>query len=184
MPKKAVQKDEVPMISAEEFAQTWDVERRVSQFDPLIFTLRSTVLYVPARTKADMDEVMGAPTQTVRTRTFPDYRVWIAPCRPDHPEARPLRPTTESQGAAVLAFAVQLCKMGLKMPKTRQYTLPAKRLPVEGGGVVYEITFADFEQKRRNLVTAKTGAKRAKSTRRARAPKVIEPQATDRQENA
>lgn len=177
MPKQAIQADEVRMISAEEYAQRWDQERRVTQFDPLIFSLRTTVLYVPARTKADMDTAMGAPTQTVRTRTFPDYRVWIAPCRPDHPEARTLRPTTETQGAAVLAFAVQLRKLGLKLPKTRQYTLPARRLPVEGGGVVYEITFAEFVQKPRNVVTATAAAKRAKPTRGPKAPKVAEPAA-------
>lgn len=147
-------RDDQPMISAEEYARGWDSERRVHELDPLLFNLRGTGMYVPARTKADMDEVMGGPALRVKTRTFAkEYRVWISPCLPTDPDARNLRPTTDTQGTAEFGFGIPLRKMEIKVPPTRQYSLKAKRLPVANGGVVYEISFADFANTPR-----KTGA--------------------------
>lgn len=162
------------IISAEEFAQGWDSERRLHQLNDLTFHLRGTRMYVPARTKADMDEVNGGPTSYVKTRTFAgEYKVWIAPCDADDPDARPLRPT-ESLGAAEFGFSIPLRKMKLKLPVTRQFDFQAKRLAVEGGGVVYAISFQDVENTRRDLDENKLAeAKKAKAekAKAKRAPK-------------
>ena len=173
MSEQDVKKEELQMISAEEFAKGWDEERRVQDLDKLTLALRETTMYIPTRTKLDMDELMGGPTLAVRTRTFEDYRVWITPCKPDHPDARALRPTTDTHGAAELSFGVQLRKMGLKIPRTRTYVFGVKRIPAEGGGVVYEISFAEFKNKRRDLQAPAAAAKQAKGRRRA--PKVVKP---------
>jgi hypothetical protein len=98
--------------------------------------------------------------------------VWVAPCKSDHPDARALRPTTDTQSAAELAFAVQIRKLEVTIPKTRQFTFKAKKIPVEGGGAVYEISFADFKTNRRKLGEA-AASKQAK--RGKRAPKAIQP---------
>lgn len=158
-------KAQVRVISAEEFAKGWDKERRVTDLNPLTFHLRGTTMYVPARTKADMDATLGGPTPAVRTRTFgSEYKVWISPCRKEVPDKRTLRPTNESQGTAEFAFGIPLRKMGVKVPFTRQYTFPAERIPVEGGGVVYEISFKEFENTPRDVdVAALQAAKQAKA---------------------
>ncbi|MFZ5823648.1 MAG: hypothetical protein ACOY94_04855, partial [Bacillota bacterium] len=91
-------------ISAEEFAKVWDSERRVHDLNPLTLHLRNSTMYVPARTKADMDESIGGPAQAVRTRTFPEeFKVWISPCDPKADDARKLRATTDTQGTAEFA---------------------------------------------------------------------------------
>lgn len=162
------------MISAEEFANGWDSERRVHELNPLTFHLRGSTMYVPASTKSDMDEMNGGPTTHVKVRTFAmEYKVWIAPCKAGDPHARKLRPT-ESLGAAEFGFAIPLKKMNLKLPVTRQFEFPAKRLDVEGGGVVYAISFQDVENTRRDLDENKLAAdKKAKVEKAAakRAPK-------------
>lgn len=162
------------VISAEEFAKGWDWERRVTDLNDLTFHLRGTSMYVPARTKADMDAAMGGPTPAVRTRTFArEYKVWISPCLSDTPDCRILRPANDSQGTAEFAFGIPLRKMGIKVPFTRQYTFEAERIPVEGGGVVYQISFKEFENIPRNIdEAALQAAKQAKAekakARRAR----------------
>lgn len=155
------------MISATEFAQVWDTERRVHELNPLTFHLRNSTMYVPARTKSDMDDVRGGPVQAVRTRTFKkEFRVWISPCDPNAPDARNLRPTTDTHGAAEFGFAIPLRKLGIRVPETRQYTFEAERIPVEDGGVVYEISFKEFQNIPRD-VDPSTGKSKPVRTRKA-----------------
>lgn len=163
-------KPQVDLISAEEFAKNWDTERRVHELNRMAFHLRGTTMYVPARTKADMDETMGGPTAAVRTRTFPeDFRVWVSPCPASAPNARKLRPTSDTQAAAEFGFGIPLKKLGIKVPDTRQYTFEAKRLLVEGGGVVYEISFREYENIRREVDEAALAAAKKEKAEKAKA---------------
>jgi len=139
------------IISAAEFAQGWDTERTTHELNDLEVNVKGTTLYIPFKTKSDMEEVMGGPVSTVKYRTFPDFRVWLAPCAPNDPDARPLRSTNDTQSSAQLGFAIPLRKLHVKVPKTRKYTFPLERIQVEGGRVVYEMSFKEFEDERRQV---------------------------------
>lgn len=158
----------VHKVSAQEVAKGWDAERHAHELNPLAFHLRGSTMYVPARTKSDMDKTLGGPTPAVRTRTFPEeYRIWINPCQKDSPGARTLRPVTKTQGAAEFGFAIPLRKLGIRVPATRSFVFEAMRLQVEGGGVVYEIAFNDFQNLPRDVDEAALAAvKQAKAEKR------------------
>jgi len=153
------------IISAEEFAKGWDSERRIHELNDLELSLRGTTLYMPARTKSDFEETFGGPVTHVKFRTFEDdFLVWLTPCKPTDPEARPLTPTTDTQSAAQLGFAIPLRKMHITVPETRQFTFKVERIPVEGGGAVYEISFKEFRDERRQVDEETLAAiKRAKA---------------------
>lgn len=156
------------VISVEEFAKGWDTERRIHELNPLSFNLKGSTMYVPSRTKSDMDEAHGGPTPAIRTRTFPgEYRAWISPCAENAPGARKLRPSTDTHGTAEFGFGIPLRKLGIKVPETRQYTFEATRLLVEGGGIIYEISFRDFENRKRDVDEAALAAeKQAKAEKK------------------
>lgn len=139
------------IISAAEFAQGWDTERTTHELKDLEVNVRGTTLYIPFKTKSDMEEVMGGPVSAVKYRTFSDFRVWLTPCAPNDPDARALRPTNDTQSSAQLGFAIPLRKLHVTVPKTRKYTFPLERIEVEGGRVVYEFSFRDFEDERRQV---------------------------------
>jgi hypothetical protein len=141
------------MISSAEFVQGWDSERRVHELNRLQTTVKGTTLYIPAKTKSDFDLVYGSRVTHVKYRTFEsEFKVWLTPCRPDDPDARPLVLLTDTQSAAQLAFAIPLRKLGIqKVPDTRQYTFTLERIPVEGGGMIYEMSFRDFDDLPRQI---------------------------------
>jgi hypothetical protein len=152
-------------ISAAEAAAHWDSERRPHELLPIKFHIRGTVCYVPARTKSDVDEENKGPTTHVKTRTFEaEKKVWISPCSAKDPDARKLRIISDTEGTAEFGFGIPLLKLALKLPPTRQYEFIAEKRPVEGGGAVYEISFADFERVRREVdEVALAAAKQAKA---------------------
>lgn len=141
------------IISAAEFAQGWDSERKLHELNDLKVMAKGTTLYIPAKTKADFDDIFGGPVMAVKYRTFEDeFKVWLTPCKVDDPDARPLVLLTDTQSAAQLGFSIPLRKLGItKVPETRQYTFTLERIPVEGGGVVYEMSFKDFEDLPRQI---------------------------------
>lgn len=92
------------------------------------------------------------PVTHVKFRTFAEeYRVWLTPCKPGDKGARDLNPTTDTNSAAQPAFGIPLRKMHVTVPETRQYVFDVEKVPVEGGRVVYEISFKDFSDERREV---------------------------------
>lgn len=146
-----VQAEKARVITAEEFAQGWDSERRVHELKDLQVSVRDTALYVPAKTKSEFETTFGGPVTAIKYRTFEDFRVWLTPCKPDDPDARAIVPTTDTQSAGQVAFAIPLRKLGVKVPLTRTYNFTLTPIPVEGGSTVYEMSFKDFENERRDV---------------------------------
>lgn len=140
------------MISPEELVSGWDTERSVHELNELTVNIKGTTLYIPAKTKSSLEAVHGGPVSTVRFRTLPDFRVWLAPCLPTDEGARKLIPTSDTRSAAHLAFAIPLRKLGITVPPTRQYTFNVKQIPVTGGGAVFEISFKGFSDDPRKHV--------------------------------
>lgn len=150
MAKKPVQA-KGRIVSAAEFAQTWDTERKLHELDKLIVTIRGTTMYIPAKTKSDFEDEFHGPVMAVRYKTFPDFRVWLTPCKPGGEDSRNLNPTSDTESAAQMGFAIPLRKLGIRIPASRKYLFPLEKIPVEDGGAVYELTFQDFESMRRQV---------------------------------
>lgn len=149
----------------------WDAERRIHELEGLEMHLTGTTMYVPARTKEQMDQDHGAPVLAIKTRTFPETgKVWIAPAQPGESEARRLR-TTKTMRAANFGFGIQLRKLGVKVPDDRQLIFKVNRIET-GQGVIYEIGFSDVENVPREL-----GESQAAAAQQPKAEKKAEPAA-------
>jgi hypothetical protein len=147
------------MISVEEFTQGWDSERKLKELEQVLAILKGTTVTFPAATKADFDAAFGSPVSAVKYRTFPEQaKVWFTPCSPIDKDARSLVMLSDTQSTAQLAFAIPLRKLNIgKVPETRQWVFTLEKVPVEGGGTVYEMSFTDYVDQPRQ-VDAETAA--------------------------
>lgn len=140
------------IISAAEYAQGWDRERSTHELEELLVKVRGTTIAFLAAMKKDMDQVIGAPVKLAKVRTFPEeFKVWVTPAKKADEETRAVHPTSDTEGSATMAFAIPLRKLNIRIPRSRTYVFPVTRIPVEGGGAVYEISFANFENMKRQL---------------------------------
>lgn len=154
------------IISAQEFAQGWDHERTIHDLKKLTVNIKGTTLYIPVNTKSAFDTAFGCPVTAVKFRTFPDFRVWLTPCRANDENARKLVLSAHTRRSAQLGFAIPLRKLGVTVPTTRQFTFPIKAIPAEGGGAVFEIAFRDFVDEPRHIdAELQAAVKKAKTER-------------------
>lgn len=139
-----------------ESEESWDLERRPHELNDLEMSLTETDLYIPARTKWQMDQDNGAPVLALKTKSYPESgAVRMAAAQPGDRAARRLR-LTETMGAATLGFGIPLRKLGLSIPAGRKLVFKVKRL-VTDNGVHYEISFNDAA----NLPREQTGSQAA-----------------------
>ncbi len=167
----------------------WDTERRPHELEDLELHLQNGSMYVPSRMKAEMDSVNGGPVVAVKTKTIVDQmKVIIAPCLTTDPAARKVR-TSATLGSAEFGFGIPLRKLGLIVPVGRQLIFPVKKVP-NGDKVAYEISFADYANKPRDVdlealaAEKKAKAEKAKARKAARrAKKDLAPGSDNAQQN-
>lgn len=146
--------------------QGWDHERRIHELNELEVRLSGTTMYVPARTKAQMDQDNGSPVASLKTRTFAESgKVWIAPARPGEPGSRKLRPT-RTLGAGSFGFGIPLRKLGVTVPEERQFVFKVTRIETSQG-VIYEIGFSDAENLPREIEESQAAAAKQPKEKKA-----------------
>lgn len=134
--------DDKEHLDATVSEESWDLERRPHELNDLELHLAGTDLYIPARTKWQMNQDNGAPVLALKTKSYPESgTVRMAAAQPGDRAARKLR-LTETMGAATLAFGIPLRKLGMSVPAGRKLVFKVKRLTT-GTGILYEISFND-----------------------------------------
>ena len=135
------------------FLKAKEDERSVTQLEqPLQIHIVGTQAYIPSYTRSVMDKLFGAPVMAINTRTEPESKtIFIYPAKaPVSRTARKLR-STESMGAAYVAFGVPLRKIGVKLDQSRRVTLPLNVLEVPNEGIVFWASFAEMDKERRAI---------------------------------
>lgn len=115
----------------------------------------------------DMDH--GSPVAAILTRTFTDKGTvqWAPAPTTNTKGARKVR-TTDTLGGAYVAFGIPLRKLRFSPPEERSLTMDVTRIPIANGKVIYEISFAQFENEKRDLDMAKRSEKKQAKAQKQR----------------
>jgi hypothetical protein len=148
-------------------------ERSVTEVEqPLQIHIVGSQAYIPSYTRSVLDKNFGAPVMAIYTRTEADSKtVFIYPAKtPDARGAKKLR-STETMGAAYVAFGVPLRKIGVKLNISRRVILTLNILEVPNEGTVYWASFADIDKERRHIDTVAIAAAKQEKVAKAKARK-------------
>jgi hypothetical protein len=145
-----------------EFLQSgWDTERRISDLAKFQVVVTGTSMYLPANTKALMDQNYGRPVLAVMTKTASEQgKIYFRPIELDSPGSRRVRPT-RTLGAAYVGIAIPLRKLGIEVPPSHRLILDVESIQDPKLGMVYSIQFLGFEVEKRNLDPDVEKAKKA-----------------------
>jgi hypothetical protein len=133
-----------------------------------------TTAYIPSYTRRVIDKNFGSPVMAINTRTdFDTKTVFIYAAKdPEALGAKKLR-SSDSMGAAFVAFGVPLRKIKVKLNVTRRIILPLTILDVPNEGTVYWASFADIEKERRDLNMEAIAVAKQEKAAKAKARKSV-----------